>query len=99
MSDEREALYLVSYFFIDLFFCPFLFYPTKKYSQVESAGFSYSGIVHHGHRPGGAENERHITNKSNHHQDHESAQDSTRYTYAYQSILAYVVHTYIISLC
>lgn len=99
MSDEREALYLVSYFLLIYFFALLFSTRLKKYSQVESAGFSYSGIVHHGHRPGGAENERHITNKSNHHQDHESAQDSTRYTYAYQSILAYVVHTYIISLC
>lgn len=46
--------------------------------QVESAGYSDSGVVPHGHHPGGAEDERSPAHKPHHHQDHESTPDSTR---------------------
>ena len=46
--------------------------------QVESAGYSYRGVVHHGHHPGGAENERSAAHKPDYHQNHESAPDSKR---------------------
>lgn len=48
--------------------------------QVEPVGPGHRASVSDGHHPGGDRDQRRPAHQPHHHQDHESTEDSTRYT-------------------